>query len=835
MVTSNEALSSPPQLDTDALNQLILEARFSECLERAEQLLLLYPDAWILHAFSGTAHVGLGWVDKAVVSYELVTKLEPNYAIAWVDLANALVKAGRLEESVPAYRKGIQLQPSNAVAHNNCASVLYQLQCYEESLECSRIAVALAPEFSDAHFNLGNALKDMLHLPEALASYDRAIELRPDYSMAYCNRAMILADLGDVDAALAGYDRSIELFPELVPALINRGLIYMQLNCTAKALADCESVLRIQPHSAVSWFNRGNVLSALKRDDEAFGDYSKAIELFPQYVDAFNNRGHALVRLNRLDEALADYEAAIDLNPDYSPGYINRGLLLRDLNRLNEALISLNKAIALTPDVSGAYYNRGIILVGLGRLEESIVDFDKAMELDPGDAKATSQMIYQRAHTCDWSDVVRAVDFARLGIDGEEFSPLALLAAEDNPAHHLARALKWSLRAQQPSGRFVFARPAAKDKIRLGYFSADFNNHAVMYLIGRLFEVHDKEKFDIQAFSFGLDGWDGMRQRVHDAVNCFHDVARLSDASVAQLAREQGIDIAIDLNGYTQDERPGIFAHHAAPIQINYLGYPGSMGASFIDYIIADDMLIPPQFQQFYSEKIIYLPHCYQANDDLRPISDTIFSRMELGLPESGFIFCCINANFKISPVEFDIWMRLLGRIDGSVLWLLQCNRWAATNLRKEAATRGIDPARIIFAPKLVLSEHLARHRAADLFLDTFNYNAHTTGSDALWAGLPFVTMCGQSFAARVGASLLRAVGLEELITNRLDDYEHLALHLATHQDELTAIRQRLANSRLTAPLFDSTGFARQIEDAYEQVYKLHCDGLSPDHIWVQA
>lgn len=827
--------SSPSQQDIDALARLSSEGKHGECLERVAALLAIHPRSAALLSLAGFAHYALELDAAALECFDALLALEPENAFALIDRANCLANLGRLDEAVLGYEAAIRIQPDNAVVHSNCAMVLYLSRRLDEALERSRAAVALRPEWPDPHFVSGNALKDMGRLQEALDAYDRAIALRPDFALAYCNRGLALTLMDRREEALASLAQAIHFAPDDHHAYVNRGNLLLERDQPEAALADYEQVLRLQPERGESYFLRANAQKSLHRSHQAMADYDKAIALDPGHIGAWNNRGLALAEMNCLDEALESYDRALALAPGNASALSNRGFLLRSMNRPEEALASLDQAIECDPRAAGAYYNRAVVLCGLQRLDEAIADFDRSIALNPDKGTAISQMLYHRSHICDWSEMATRIDLARLGIDGEPFSPLALLAAEDQPARHLERARVWARQADRGMARLACSEAAPDGKIRLGYFSADLNNHAVAYLIARVFELHDREKFEIFGYSFGTDPWDAMRRRISEGVDHFHDVSKLSDEAAAALARSHGIDIGIDLTGYTQDERPGIFAYQAAPVQINYLGYPGSMGAEFIDYIIADPVLIPESHRQFYSEKIIYLPHSYQANDDRRAISAASFSRSELGLPEAGFVFCSFNANFKITPREFDIWMRLLGQVDGSVLWLLKGNEWSQANLRREALARGIDPQRLVFAEKMPLADHLARHRCADLFLDTFNYNAHTTGSDALWAGLPFVTRLGEGFAARVGASLLTAVGLGELITRSDAEYESLILHLAHAPGELARIRQNLANNLPQAPLFASERFTRHIEQAYELVLERRRAGIPAEHVIVAA
>ncbi len=411
-----------------------------------------------------------------------------------------------------------------------------------------------------------------------------------------------------------------------------------------------------------------------------------------------------------------------------------------------------------------------------------------------------------------------------------------MLALEDAPDRHLIRAERFVQKKYARTPMAARERPPARPEIlRIGYCSGDFFDHATMQLMAKLFEIHDRDRFSLHAFSYGPPKQDAMRARAEAAFDRFHDVRGQSDEAAAALMRREAIDIAVDLKGHTTDGRLGVLAYRPAPVQMSYIGYPGAIGAPFIDYIVADETVIPSQERRHYSERVVFLPHSYQVNDDSRIIADAAVTRADAGLPENGFVFCCFNNSFKISPAEYDIWMRLLRETDGAVLWLLEANRTAVENLRMQAQRRGVDPSRIVFAPRAGVGEHLARHRCADLFLDTFNYNAHTTAADALWAGLPLVTKAGEGFAARVGASVLNAVGLPDLVTANAADYERLARALAANPDKLAAIKARLAANRAAAPLFATEPFARRLEQAFDQAYGRYLDNQAPADIVVAA
>ncbi len=479
----------------------------------------------------------------------------------------------------------------------------------------------------------------------------------------------------------------------------------------------------------------------------------------------------------------------------------------------------------------------GVALHDQGKLGEAIDAYGRALEIKPDLAAAQVPMLHLLQHICDFERTTALPDLsATLGIDTMAVPTFAALSWADNSEQQLARSKNWASDQYLKATLQLPARPQSRPaRLKIGYFSADFHDHATMFLMAGLLQNHDHTKFELSAYSYGRSKSGEWRKRAEGDLDHFFDVTGLSDRAIADLARTHCVDIAIDLKGYTTHSRSGIFQFGLAPIQINYLGYPGSLGAEFFDYIIADSVVIPKDQRQFYSEKVIYLPHSYQPNDDARKIAQTITTRADFGLPEEGFVFCCFNNTYKVSTREFGIWMGVLSKVEGSVLWMFKANKWAEQNLRKEAEQRGINPLRLIFADRVSQSEHLARHKHADLFIDTFNYNAHTTASDALWAGLPVVTKQGNQFAARVAASLLTAIGLPELITTTEEDYEALILELATNREKLAAVKETLDANRLTQPLFDTKRYTRDFEAGLTAAYDLYFADQEPQDIWVRT
>jgi protein O-GlcNAc transferase len=743
-------------------------------------------------------------------------------------------KMGQLSQAKAAYEQVLRTQPKNFDSLHLLGVIALQTKDPALAVELIRRAIDVNSNVASAHSNLGNALKALKRLDDALVSYDKAIALAPGFALAFLNRGNALTELKRLEDALASYDKAIALKHDFAEAFNSRGIALKELNRLDDALACYDKATALKPDYADAFNNRGIVLKELKRLDDALASYDKATALKPDYADALNNRGNALIELKRLDDALASYDKAIALKPDYADAFLNRGAVLKELNRLEDALASYDKAIALKPDFAEAFLNRGKVLAALNRLDDALASYDKAIAIKPDYDFLYGTKIYTQMQQCDWSNLKNQLNELKDLVERRKnvTPPFAVLGLLDNPELHLKASRIFVNQIITSSSAVINKRIKSDNcKIRIGYFSSDFHNHATSFLMAELFEEHDKEIFEIYGFHFGPEQKDEMRSRISAAFTNFIDVSNKSDREIARISRDIGIDIAVDLKGFTKYHRMGIFAEHAAPIQINYLGYPGTSAAPYFDYLVADKTLIPLESQKYYSEKIIYMPHSYQVNDSKRKISAKFFTRQDLGLPESGFVFCCFNNNYKITPETFDVWMRVLKEVSGSVLWLLEDNPTAANNLRKEAAVRGIDPARLVFAPRMKLDEHLARHRCADLFIDNLPCNAHTTASDALWAGLPVLTQMGQSFAARVAASLLNAMDLPELITKTQEEYESKAIELANDPLQLTQIKKKLEENRETAPLFNGRLFARHIEAAYAEVHRRYLNAEKPDHI----
>lgn len=745
-------------------------------------------------------------------------------------------KAGQLPQAEALYRQVLQVSPHHAGALHYLGVLAHQVGQPAVAVELIGQAIQLNPRNAEAYSNRGYALQALEQYQAALESLDHAILLKPDFADAHCNRANALYALGQFRASLESCGRAIRFRPDFAEAYSNRANALQALHQYQSALESCDRAIQLKPDYASAYANRGNALHSLRRYQEALKSCEHAIQLNPDLAEAYASRAGTLHVLERYQEAVASCDHAIQINPRLAEAHNNRGTSLQALRQHQAALESFHRAIEINPNYAEAYGNRGSILYELQQCQAALESYNQASRLNPETAYLDGMRLLMKRSICDWQDLETESRNLEARIDRGEMValPFVLLPLTGSPALQ-RKAAETYIRDKCPlsAGVAPIPQPPRHHRIRIGYFSADFREHAITHLMAELFERHDRTQFEISAFSFGPDLKDEMQARVAAAMDRFVDVGSLSDHAVAQLSRDHQVDIAVDLMGFTRGSRPGIFAQRAAPIQVNYLGYPATMGAHFIDYLIADPTLIPESSRQHYSEKIVYLPDTFQVNPSGQPVSSAPSTRAQHGLPEHGFVFCCFNNNYKIAPATFDLWMRILTQVEGSVLWLLQDNPAAAANLRKEAAQRGIDPQRLIFAGRVPLPDHLARQRLADLFLDTLPFNAGATASPALWAGLPIVTRMGESFSGRMAASLLHAIHLPELVTTTDAAYQALAVALALHPPQLREVREKLQRNRLTTPLFSTAAFTRHLESAYIAMHTRHQAHLRPDHIHI--
>lgn len=812
--------STPEQLLKDAL-----AAQRRGSVEDAKRL---YASVLSIDPANAAAHGNLAIIAAQqgdfVGAERLIRRqieLRPGYPASYNNLGSVLQQQDRLPEAIAAHRHAIKLKPNYAEAFLALGNALRQQGKLEQAMASYRWAIAAKADYAEAHNNIGVVFQMQGLLDPATSAYREAVALQPAYAEAQFNLGAVLHDRHELEGAEAAYRQVISLAPGLAAAHNNLGTVLKDKGLPDQALAAFETAIGLKEDYAEAFYNCGTVLQQQARLEEALTAYDRAIGLRNDYADAINNAGIVLQQLGRPSEAIELYRRLLQRMPDHAGAHNNMGTALLTQGYADKALTALEQALTCQPDFPEASCNLGNAWRELGNLPEAIAAYRNVLRLRPGYADAFSQLIYHRALACEWTDrdaeQERLIEMVRAGA---RVPPFYLLSTPASASDQLICARQWITPIAPPrQAVFGHAVSVERARIRVGYLSGDFHQHATARLMAELFERHDRDRFEVFAYSYGPDDGSPMRARLQTAFDRFVDIHARSHREAAELINGDKIDILIDLKGYTHQARPAISAYRPAPVQVSYLGYPATMGADFIDYIMVDPWVVPASQQAFFSEKLVHLPGCYQVNDRKREVA-RVASRQSCGLPAKGLVFCSFNNSYKISPAMFDIWMRLLRSIPGSVLWLLRANELVKGNLGLEAEKRGVESSRLVFAPIVPPAEHLGRHQHADLFLDTLPCNAHTTASDALWAGLPVLTCRGDTFAGRVAASLLMAAGMPELVTGSLQEYEQAALALARAPQRLIALRQKLQENRDISPLFDLPKLTRHFEAAYQRMWQ---------------
>jgi predicted O-linked N-acetylglucosamine transferase (SPINDLY family) len=804
-------------------------------LPEAERLYLQLLDAdpalFGPRYYLGLMRLQQGRNAEACDYFSVALKVYPNDLGLVMNYGMALRAAGRPQEALEMFERALAIRPNLPEALYNRGVALSDLERFEMAIDAYERALVLQPEMVAALLNRAAALAALGRADDAVAGYGRVLALQPSNVKALVQRALVYRGLRQPALALADYDRALALKPDDADALYNRGVVLMDLERAADALMMFEALMPTRQNDAEMLNNRGVALWNLKRPAEALASYEQALRLEPAFAEVWGNRGLALRDLARYQEALASYDQVLRLQSNNAVALNSRANVLRDLKRYEEAIEDYDRAIALRPDYAEALINRGYTKWTLKRYDDGMADVQRALALEPDYRYAKGEVLHARMYSADWRD------FDELKTDVEEgiragrrvIQPFNFQAVAETPtdARDCSRIWARDKYPQLAAARHDPAARKANRKIRIGYVSGEFRQQATAMLMAGVYERHDREAFEIVALDAGRNDQTPMRARLEKAFDKWIDIAALSDQQAAEAIHEAGIDILVNLNGYFGEESMGVFAHRPAPVQVNYLGFPATLGAPYMDYIIADKTVIPESDQAFYDEKVVYLPGSYQANDaQAREMAHTP-TRGEAGLPElpsdsvgNAFVFCNFNTAYKLTPETFDSWMRILKQVDGSVLWLLESPAPFAENLRKEAEARGIAAGRLVFAPELPTDLHLARLPLADLFLDGLPYNAHTTGSDALWAGVPLITRTGLTFPGRVGTSLVKAAGLPELATESAAAFEALAVQLAKDPAALKKLRDKLAANRDSCALFDTETFTRNLESAYRTMWQ---------------
>ncbi len=782
----------------------------------------------------GAGHFERGEFDEAARCFKEALVLDPSSAAACFNLGLVLRAQGRLPEAADAFHQAWQADESMADALQLLGAIRQEQGDLPAAAGYLRQALAADPALDGVHGDLCLALFQQGEVDEAARVMADGIARHPGNAGYHAFEGNLFVHRKQPADAVQSYRRALALDGSQPGFHHNLGIALQAVEAHEEAVQSFDQALALNPDYPDAHKSRGVALMSLQRHAEALQAHERALALDAGDAGAHFNRAVALTALRRHDDADAAFARALALDDSRAEVHNSRGLLLSDRLRYAEALACFDRALQLEPGHADALANRAMTLGHLDRREEQAGAFERLLEAEPDYPYGIGFLLSSRMYACDWRGrealVARAAEAISAG--RRAVVPFSWLAMQGSAQSQLECSRIYAADKYPPQRRALWrGERYAHGKIRIAYLSADLHNHATAYLMAELFELHDRERFETTALSFGPDTPGEMRSRLKRAFTQFVDVRSRSDDEIAQLMRGMEIDIAVDLKGFTTDARMGIFTRRAAPVQVSWIGYPGTLGSACMDYIIADGQVASPDVERWYSEKLVYLPDSYQCNYSQRRIAPETPTRAQQGLPESAFVFCCFNNNYKITPEVFSIWMRLLQKVPGSVLWLLQDNELAARNLRAEAAQRGVAPERLVFAPRAPLDAHLARHRLADLFLDTLPYNAHTTASDALWAGLPVLTCKGEAFASRVAASLLHATGLPELVTHSHAEYEAKALQMASSPSMLAAIRKQLADNCHTAPLFDTPRMVRHLESAYTTMWERSQRGEGPHTI----
>lgn len=800
---------------------------------------------------------------NAKILYEKILTSDPTHFDSTHLLGVVFYQEHQFEEAIYWIRKAIDLKSDDAAAYNNLANALVKISFYGEAIENYNQAIRIKTDYKEAYFNRGIAQKNHFLIEDGIKSFEISINYKYNLLKSYINQGELYFSLYNFEKSLFSFLNALKInkSPQLYLQL---GLVYFSLGKYTESASSYSQCLELDPINTEGLFYKANSLQKLSNFSEAITYYSKTIELDNQYTSAYVNRGIAFNAIKKYEYALNDFDIALKLNPNLSVAYCNKGVTYNEMRNYEVAIDNFNKAIDLDKSFSEAFLNRGNSFYGLKNLEIAIDNYNIAIELNhkyalaysnkanalqelrrfkeasenfkisfslnPGLEFVYGKYINSKLMNCDWSSFKEDIDnLLKYSLSHQSITPFDALSILDDPQFH--RKISENYINLKFKNHII---PKVKkndphEKIKIAYYSADFKEHPVSYLTSEIFELHDRDKFEIFGFSLSKVKNSQIRDRIINSFDHFFEVCDSSDLEVALLSQKLKIDIAIDLGGHTIDNRIGIFANRAALIQISYIGYLGTMGAKFIDYIASDHVITPTNLRNFYTEKIIYLP-CYQSNDSKR-IHPSNVSDRQYAIPENTFVYCNFNNNYKILPDIFECWMQILSKVENSILFLFADNEDVIINLKKYAELCCINSNRLIFGNRASYEVYLSRYNLCHLFLDTFPYNAGTTASDSLWCNVPVLTIAGKSFASRVAASLLTSIGLSDLITTHKNDYVTLAVELAYNQEKYSEIKSRLIKNKSSWPLFNSQLFIKNWERALTVAYERLLQNKEVQHI----
>ena len=864
---------------------------FSEAIFYCQQCVRVDPNFAEGYSNLGNALKELGDVKAAVQFYLKAIKLKPRYSDAYNNLAGAYMQLGQTQEAMETYQMALTLNPQLVDAHSNLGN-LYKAsgdltaakRCYMEAVRVKpefaiawsnlagvfkdegqvaaaisyyKEAIRLVPEFADAHSNLGNAYKDQRMLTEAMQCYRTAITLRSDFAIAHGNLGICLWEVGDVDAAIRELKYAIQLEPNYPDAYNNLGNVLRFQSKVEEAVQCFRSALRLKPDHPHAYNNLGNAMKDMGMIKEAIHCYVTAVRLLPTYAAAHSNLGNVLKEQGKLPQAISHYQEAITIDPLFADAYSNLGNCYKEVGHAEEAVKCYQTALKIKPDYPDALSNLAALLKDSGELQSAIEHYRRAIQLKPDHYEAFANLVHTQMQICDWEN--REALFARL----TQLTEMQMLKQEVGsvpsvqPFHTLSYpmslaelmhiASKYGNRCKSSVAlvetHFTFRSKPKSVRLRIGYVSSDFGNHPISHLTQSVYGYHDSSRFEVFCYALSPPDGSAWRRRIEKEAEHFKDVSQLHAGEIAQLIYNDGIHILVNLNGYTKGAKNEIFALHPAPIQVAWLGFAGTMGTDYIEYLVADATTVPHEYREYYSEKIISLPHSYVVTDHRQtskhiitahaahkaamltgthpdipppiPLTLEVPTRSKYGISEDKFVYACFNQLYKVDPEIFDTWCNILKRTKNSILWLLRFPPAAEANILLEASNRGVKNDQIVFSDVCPRDEHLLRGYLVDLFLDTPAYNGHTTAADGLWTGTPMVTMRKDKMCSRVATSLLAGLGLSELSVSNLLDYENLAVSLAQDSERLFSYRRHIERAREESATFDTQRFVLNLEKGF--------------------
>lgn len=811
-------------------------SEIESAIESYKKAINIKPNYVEAHYSLGTSFQEIGKLNDTVRCFEQVIELRPNLTGTLNNLGNILRVLGRPDEAILNYKKAIKIDPNFVEVYFNLGTTFQELDQLENAVKFYKKAIEIKPNYPEAHNNLGVTFKDLKDFDSAIESYQSAIRIKSDYAEAHNNIGIVFKELGQLDNAVRSHKTALKIIPEYAEAHNNLGIILIENKQLDKAIERFEKSIAADNNFIEAYNNLGSAYMEINHFDLSLENFKKALTINPHYVEAHNNLGRLYMHLGQLDEAVEYFKKSIKINPNYEYAHNNLGLVYSDQGNLDAAAKCYKRAMTINPSYFEPCANYANLLTDLNDLGEALKNYERAFELNPDADYMQGNILNTKMKICVWDNYSnQLIDLKNKINSGKKvIVPFHLMALIDDPELQKKASTIYA-QDKYPKNDVLpkINQHTKHKKIRIGYFSADFREHPVALLTAELYEIHDRNHFEVHAFSYGPNTQDKLNLRIKAGVDYFHDVRKMSHKEIAILSRSLEIDIAVDLSGTTQNSKTEVFAMLSAPIQTSYIGWLGTMGAEYYDYLIAARGMIPVQNQKYFSEKIVYLPS-YQVNDSKESLPDPSLSKEDLGLPKDSFVFCCFNNTYKITPIVFDSWARILKKVEKSIMMIYVANKLAQKNLIKEMTFRGVDSERLYFGEKLERSGYLDRYRLADLFLDTFPYNAGTTASDALKMGLPILTLNGNSFNSREASNIINAVNLPEMITTSQEEYESLAIDLANNRKKMRILKEKLVDNLPNAPLYDTQLFAKNIESAYKVMYDRFHRGLGPDHIYIE-